>query len=150
MRRDDSVARCFRYWTRTGSSAGVSRHGFRFREAALRTGDGRLKKHRISSWERTDNLPAWWPRSVDSLGNLHQNGNARPRVALLFRRETESGRVHRDAGRRCAAAPAAGNRLGIPCRRCVGGRSGSTMAIDLRTGHRRGRFSPGGADRIGH
>jgi hypothetical protein len=51
---------------------------------------------------------------------------------------------------RCAAAPAAGNRLGIPCRRCVGGQSGSTMAIDHRTGHRRGRLSPGGADRIGH
>jgi len=61
-----------------------------------------------------------------------------------------SGRVHRDAGRRCAPAPAAGNRRGIACRRGVGSQGGATMAVDHSTGHRRGRLSPGGADRIGH
>jgi hypothetical protein len=40
--------------------AGISRHGLRFRERAVRTDDGRLKKHRISSWARTDSPPWWW------------------------------------------------------------------------------------------
>jgi hypothetical protein len=53
-----------------------------------------------------------------------------------------SGRVHRDAGRRRAPTPAVGNRRGIACRRCSGGQGGSTMVVDHRTGHRRGRLSP--------
>jgi hypothetical protein len=37
----------------------IGRHGLRFRNGAVRTGDGRLKKHRVSSSVRTDTLP-WW------------------------------------------------------------------------------------------
>ena len=45
---------------------GIGRHGLRFRNAAVRTGDGRLKKHWISSWVRMDNLPWWSPKSAGS------------------------------------------------------------------------------------
>jgi hypothetical protein len=39
----------------------------------VRTGDGRLKKHRISPWARTDN-PAWWsPTSVGSHRLWHRH-----------------------------------------------------------------------------
>ena len=40
--------------------------------------------------------------------------------------------------------------LASPAAGALAAKSGSTMAIDHRTGHRRGRLSPGGADRIGH
>jgi hypothetical protein len=43
---------------------GIGRHGLRFCNGAVRTGDGRLKKHRISSWVRTDSRPWWLPISV--------------------------------------------------------------------------------------
>jgi len=46
--------------------AGIGRHGLHFCNGAMRTGDGRLKKHRISSWVRTDSPPWWSPMSVDS------------------------------------------------------------------------------------
>jgi hypothetical protein len=61
-----------------------------------------------------------------------------------------SGWVHRDAGRRRTPAPATDNRRGIACGWCAGGQGGSTMAVDHRTGHRRGRLSPNAADRVGH
>jgi hypothetical protein len=59
-------------------------------------------------------------------------------------------RIHRDAGRRCAPAFATSNRRGVACRRRAGGQGRFTMAVDHRTGDRRGRLSPDAADRICH
>src|SRR5216684_8209702 len=63
---------CLRLQLRAATGAfieeltGIGRHDLRFRNGAVRTGDGRFKKHRISSWARTDNLPWWSPMSVGS------------------------------------------------------------------------------------
>jgi hypothetical protein len=45
---------------------GIGRHGLRFCNGAVRTNYGRLKKHRINSWVRTDSRPWWLPMSVGS------------------------------------------------------------------------------------
>jgi hypothetical protein len=54
---------------------GIGRHYLRFRNGAVRTGDGRLKKHRISSWVRTDSRTRGTPASRrGSTGDKPQAG----------------------------------------------------------------------------
>jgi hypothetical protein len=70
--------------------------------------------------------------------------------ALAPKKRHPGGRVHRDAGRCRPPAFATDNRRYIARRRRAGSQSGSTMAVDHGTGHRRGWPSPNAAGRIGH